>query len=407
MSPMDTIAIIGAGLAGTECTRSYRDSGGTADLILIDPRPERCELPPLSKTLFARELSHTPLPTPEATLMSTGATHIAPGHITLAGGSEQQHRRIDASRIVIATGLRARRPQTPLPGGPVHTIRTAADAAAIRQAAKTNTDIGILGSGYLALEAARSAADAGHQVTVYLRGDQPLAAAHHPAISRALMDRHAAAGVRFVLDADPSDYAAHALWIAAIGAAPVLPELPADWDRDGAGRLRVDAGLHVCAGGTTVPNVWAIGDLAHPATGPMAAWGAQESEAAAASQGAWLGAQLASAETAADRAADRATDAAWTDVPWHWSFQGPERVFAAGRVTGTHAAIVSGDEQSGRFQVLHFIDGVLCGAETLNQPPAHNAARKILALPPASRPTASDAAGGALDLRAWVRRLRS
>lgn len=399
MSPMDTIAIIGAGLAGTECARSYRAAGGTADLVLIDPRPERCELPPLSKTLFARELSRTPLPTPETTIMSAAATRIAPGRITLTGGSEQQHSGIEAGRIVIATGLRARRPQTPLPGGPVHTIRTAADAAAIRQAAKTNTDIGILGSGYLALEAARSAADAGHQVTVYLRGDRPLAAAHHPAISRALMDRHAAAGVRFVLDADPSDYAAHALWIAAIGAAPVLPALPADWDRDGAGRLRVDAGLHVCAGGTAVPHVWAIGDLAHPATGPMAAWGAQESEAAAASQGAWLGAQLASAETAAETA--------WIDVPWHWSFQGPERVFTAGRVTGTDTAIVSGDEQSGRFQVLHFIDGVLSGVETLNQPPAHNAARKILALPPASRPTASDAAGGVLDLRAWVRRLRS
>ncbi|MCT1889865.1 FAD-dependent oxidoreductase [Brevibacterium luteolum] len=395
MSRMETLAIIGAGLAGTECARAYVGGGGTADVILIDPRPVPSELPPLSKTLFADELNHVPLLRPDGIRLVEGeVTKVeADGRgLHLADGQ-----RIDCNALVVAAGLRARRPQTELPGGPVHTIRSAADAEAIRAATGDNADIGVLGSGYLALEAARSAADAGHRVTVYLRGDRPLIGRHHEAIGRALMERHAKAGVNFLLDADPSDYTAHDVWIAAIGGAALTATLPEEWDRDASGHLLVDGSLRLTIDGKPAENVWALGDIAHLASGPLADVGPMESEATAASQGTWLGKQLAAGST----------DEKWDDVPWHWSFQGPERVFAAGRVTGTDTAIVSGDEQSGRFQVLHFIDGVLSGVETLNQPPAHNAARKILALPPASRPTTSDAAGGVLDLRAWVRRLRS
>lgn len=412
MKRMETLAIVGAGLAGTECASAYVGAGGTADVVLIDSRPEPTELPPLSKTLFAEQLNLVPL-------QLAGSVRLVDGTVAEVAADGRSLRLADGQRLecdslVVATGLQARRPQTELPGGPVHTIRTSADAEAIRAAVTPGADIGVLGSGYLALEAARGAADAGHSATVYLRGDRPLIGRHHESIGRALMERHAEAGVQFVLEADPSDYAAHDLWIAAVGGSPLTEWLPESWDRSGSGHLSVTGGMQVTSSRQPVSGVWAIGDLAQLSTGPFAGAGPMESEAAASSQGAWLGSQLAAGAPA---------ESEWIDVPWHWSFQGSERVFAAGRVTDTEAALVSGDTSSGRFQVLHFHEDVLCGAETLNQPPAHNAARKLLARPAADRPTLSDvadvtgiteaaetppgAAATAFDLRAWERRLRN
>lgn len=73
----------------------------------------------------------------------------------------------------------------------------------------------------------------------------------------------------------------------------------------------------------------------------------------------------------------------WTDVPWHWSFQGPEKVFTAG-LTSPDAddTIVRHDPSGAKFQVFHF-DGpapesVLVGVETFNWPPMQAAARRVL-----------------------------
>ncbi|WP_228278225.1 oxidoreductase C-terminal domain-containing protein [Brevibacterium limosum] len=73
----------------------------------------------------------------------------------------------------------------------------------------------------------------------------------------------------------------------------------------------------------------------------------------------------------------------WSDVPWHWSFQGPEKVFTAG-LTSPDAddMIIRHDPTGAKFQVFHF-DGPdpeskLVGVETFNWPPMQAAARRVL-----------------------------
>ncbi|MDN5586346.1 MAG: FAD-dependent pyridine nucleotide-disulfide oxidoreductase, partial [Brevibacterium sp.] len=81
---------------------------------------------------------------------------------------------------------------------------------------------------------------------------------------------------------------------------------------------------------------------------------------------------------------DNDTGEPWSDVPWHWSFQGPEKVFTAGLTspdaTGT---IIRHDPSGKKFQVFHFdgpsSEAALVGVETLNWPPMQAAARRVLA----------------------------
>nr|WP_272902444.1 oxidoreductase C-terminal domain-containing protein [Brevibacterium daeguense] len=116
----------------------------------------------------------------------------------------------------------------------------------------------------------------------------------------------------------------------------------------------------------------------------------------AGSQGRWLGKRLTG--TAAE---------AWADIPWHWSFQGPVRVFtagmSAGRTTGT--PVVLGEPDAKSFQVALFAgdasDSPLVGVETLGTPQLHNAAKKVLAQPQV--PTRDEVEADDFDMRARAR----
>ena len=57
------IVIVGAGAAGTQVAQVLSRAGKTA--VLVDPRDEPVELPPLTDGLFGEALTITPLPVPE------------------------------------------------------------------------------------------------------------------------------------------------------------------------------------------------------------------------------------------------------------------------------------------------------------------------------------------------------
>lgn len=353
------IVIVGAGAAGTQVAQVLSRAGKTA--VLVDPRDEPVELPPLTDGLFGEALTITPLPVPEGIQrMTAEAVRVEQGAVHLADG-----RVLQAESIVIATGLTPR--PSPIPGG--FTVGSLPGAQALRDAVVGRGDplprLGVLGSGFLALEIARSAADLGAEVALHLRGDLPLPGAS-PELGRAVLELNEAAGVRFV-PRDPNPDAASAdVWAAAVGSRPVVPDCP--WPLTFSGRLAVGADLQV------VPGVWAIGDCAEPVEGPNAGLGDGGAEPTALSQGLWLGRVLASDDA----------DAVWREVPSRWSFQGTTRVFTAGaayRVCDP-TPVVLGDPAAGRGQLLFFSgphdDSVLVRVETIGLPPAHNAAKRLL-----------------------------
>ncbi|MCS4594645.1 FAD-dependent oxidoreductase [Brevibacterium sediminis] len=409
------IVIIGAGLAGTTAARELNARGQA--VTVIDPQAgETCERPPLSKHLFDGSRHHLPYHlestehitfvrdrAEEITLAEAVADsrytaetqrhphplanhHATAGTIQLASGES-----IDFTHCILATGMEANRPDVPAyPDAlPVYDL---GDAEWILERVNSATEalnVGVLGSGYLGMEVATSAVAAGHHATVYLRGDEPLRKQLSAPVRQALFDKHKAAGVEFVTHtASPDDIPAdvHDLFVTSVGARPRL--IPIDGHRP-AQAWGVDESL-----ATSNPGVFAAGDCAIVTAGPYALDHPWACEPVAESHGKFLAELLTEGSDTASNDGDNAPESAsdsgpddgpkvWSDVPWHWSFQGPEKVFTAGLTSPDADDTITRHDPSGaKFQVFHF-DGpapesVLVGVETFNWPPMQAAARRVL-----------------------------
>jgi 3-phenylpropionate/trans-cinnamate dioxygenase ferredoxin reductase subunit len=392
------IVIIGGGLAGTTTARELNERGQA--VTVIDPQAgDTCERPPLSKHLFDGARHHLPYHlestehitfvrdwAEEITLAEGAAEtrytaetqrhphrlddhHATVGTVHLASGES-----VDFTHCILATGMEANAPIIPnYPDAlPVYDLDDAEWILAKVDGAMQPLNVGVLGSGYLGIEVAASAVAAGHNATVYLRGGEPLRKQLSAPVRQALFDKHKDAGVEFVTHtASPDDIAqgAHDLFVTSVGARPRL--IPIDGDRP-AEAWEVNESL-----ATSHPGIFAAGDCAIITAGPYALEHPWACEPVAESHGKFL------AEHLADSPAEAAPQS-WTDVPWHWSFQGPEKVFTAG-LTSPDAddTLIRYDPSGAKFQVFHFDgagpDAKLQGVETLNWPPMQAAARRVLA----------------------------
>lgn len=391
------VIIIGGGAAGTACAQSFTQTLATgakeshpASVTVVDRLEQPVELPPLSKSLAAEEVSVVPHVVGEhTTRVHATALNVRPGEdsryvVETSAGD------LPADTVVYATGLVPRTP--PIEALTVYNRESAQRAHDAIRALQPGASVGVLGSGFLALEIARGLADAGHHPHVYLRGERPL-----PRVSSHLAEAVVAlhTGVTFVPHTPDPDPARHPLWFAAVGAEPTGPTLPEEQTEvgDTSAGYPVGADLQVVGH----PGIYAIGDCARIQTGPMR--GIIPAEAAATSMGRWLGTQLA------QQSQGQATDGeTWVDVPWHWSFQGPVRIFTAGaELADTSGEPVTVGDPARRAQWLFFhpTTGRLARVETLNNPGGHNAAKRVLAggdLPHKNEVDES------FDMRAWANR---
>ena len=405
------VVIIGGGAAGTACAHSFVQTiaqveSGMADecgVTVVDRLEQPVELPPLSKSLAAQELSLVPHVLGENVVRVQGTvSKVRPAESSDRARYivETTAGELPADAVVYATGLTSR-----TPAFDALTVYDRASATRAHQAIRAlepGTSVGVLGSGFLALEIARGLADAGHHPHVYLRGDRPLpkVSAH---LAQAVVALHE--HVTFVPHTPEPDPSQHPLWFAAVGATSAGPALPSAKTNPNSNPESTPAGYPVgpdlqVAG---LPGVYAIGDCACVEGGPMK--GIEPAEAAATSMGRWLGAVLGEQATGKRAAGGKALaeDATWVDVPWHWSFQGPVRIFTAGRnLSATTGEPVLLGDPTRKAQWLFFTpDGTLARVETLNNPGAHNAAKRVLASH--DLPHRSDV-DQTFDMRAWASR---
>lgn len=411
------IVIVGGGAAGTSCAQAISagvkraaDTPGPASdthVIVIDPRENPVELPPLSKSVAAAHLNRVELHAGDGSQRVVDRVHRIARATTYGPGTtpdnprytvEGENATYPAHIVVLATGVTPRTP--PLATTDVLTVfnETSAELAHDRIAALApGSSVGVLGSGFLALEIARGLADAGHHPHVYLRGARPIPQVGAPLVD-VLTVIHAQAGVTFVPNTPNPDPAAHDLWFAAVGATPTGPELP---EPAGAAPYLVNPDLSVPG----LPGIYAIGDCARITSGPMA--GISAAEAAALSSGRWLGERLVGNDLGDKKSDHDAREQTWVDVPWHWSFEGPVRVFTAGdhlRNTVGDPVLVGRADAGARSkaQWLYFDAAErLTRVETLNNPGGHNAAKKVLA--GANLPTRAEVTDS-FDMRAWATR---
>jgi 3-phenylpropionate/trans-cinnamate dioxygenase ferredoxin reductase component len=284
-----TFVIVGAGLAGAKAAEALRDQGFDGRIVLLGDEPHRpYERPPLSKDYLTGKSEreqvfvHTAdwygghdvdLRTGEAVT----AIDRSARRVTLAGGGH-----LGYDRLLLATGAVPR--TLPVPGadaGGVHYLRRIEDSDQIKDTLATASRVAVIGGGWIGLEVAAAARQAGAEVVLLEAAELPLLGVLGPEAARVFADLHRdhgvdlrcgvritaittadgkATGVRL---ADGTTVDADAV-IVGVGIAPNTG-LAAD-----AG-LTVDDGVVVDAALTTSdPGICAVGDVAnaaHPVLG--------------------------------------------------------------------------------------------------------------------------------------------
>jgi NADPH-dependent 2,4-dienoyl-CoA reductase/sulfur reductase-like enzyme len=165
------VVIAGASVAGSATAKALRRHGFDGRIVLVGAEPHLpYDRPPLSKQI----LTGTRQPN-ELTLLTAGqvasldvelllgraVTGLRPGRVELADGADVAY-----DKLIIATGLTARR----LPGQPndarVLSLRDVGDALALRDRLRCSGSLLVVGGGFIGAEVAASARALGLKVTI-------------------------------------------------------------------------------------------------------------------------------------------------------------------------------------------------------------------------------------------------
>ncbi len=275
------IVVVGAGLAAAHVVSTLRDSGYRGTLTLIgDEGTLPYERPPLSKDLLTgtKEADSTYVHDTD-----WYATHDIELRLDDPAVALDRERRAVTLRsgatvpytdLVLATGASPR--TLDIPGvdlDSVHLLRTLADSLALRAAFAQHHALVVIGAGWIGLEVAAAAKQAGLSVTVLEYADTPLKAAMGTQLGRHFLTLHERHGVdlRTNVAVDAIEGVdGHVIGVRANGVI-----YPADLVVVGVGatpnvQLAQQAGLDVDDGivtdtqlRTTDPRIFAAGDVAN------------------------------------------------------------------------------------------------------------------------------------------------
>lgn len=196
-----SIVIVGGGLAAVHAVESLRDQEYAGRLTLVCREPHApYERPPLSKGYLAgKDDRDAAFPhdagwyrdNEVALRLGTAATdlHLDDRVVVLDSGES-----LGYDRLLIATGASPRTLQ--LPGiEKALTLRTIDDSERLRDALQEGKRLAIIGGGWIGLEVAATAHQAGMEVVVLETGGRPLGRILGPAIADHVAAVHARNGV--------------------------------------------------------------------------------------------------------------------------------------------------------------------------------------------------------------------
>lgn len=380
----DTILIIGASHASAQVVDSLRREGHSGPLILAGDEPHLpYQRPPLSKKFLTGELEEERLwIRAEAFYEKQGvelrlgrratAIHRSQREVEFADGT-----RLAYGRLVLSTGARPR--PAPLPGANlagVHTLRSLADVAAIRQDLAPGRRAVLIGAGFIGLECAASLVRLGLEVTVLEMTERVMSRMIAPEMSAFYRAVHEAEGVRLltsqqvaaiegerrvtgVLCADGSRHPAD-LVIVAIGVVPNA-ELAA------ATGLACDNGIAVdeyCR--SSDPHIYAIGDCCSFPSQRYARRVRLESVDNACEQAKTAAANLCGKPTVHDK------------LPWFWSDQYELKLQIVGLSQGHDRVVLRGDVTGRKFSCCYLHGQELLALDAVNQPGEFMAAKRLI-----------------------------
>lgn len=169
------VVIVGASLAGLRTLETLRRRGSEVEVVLVAGEPAAADgiaadRPPLSKAFLSDRAVAAPPLRSAAELDDLGVRRVcgravdldlSDRVVTLHGGE-----RIQFGALVVATGSTPRSVPGLEPRPGAHVLRTAADAAAIREACTLGTRMVVVGGGFIGAEVAWTAHLLGCSVTV-------------------------------------------------------------------------------------------------------------------------------------------------------------------------------------------------------------------------------------------------
>lgn len=407
------VVIVGAGQGGLQVAASLRQDGFEGEIVLVGDEPGvPYQRPPLSKaymlgasTVADLSLKADSFFADQRIELLAGETVAeidrAAGTVTLGpGASPSSGTRLPYDHLVLATGARNR--PLPVPGADldgVVSLRTLADAAALKARLADVDRVVVIGAGFIGLEFASVAAKLGHRVTVVEAVDRPMARVVSPPISAHFAAAHARAGTALRFRAGVARILGDDGRVVGVELADG-ERLPAELVVVGIGvlanaELAAAAGLTVANGvevdaflSTSDPAISAVGDCAlHPSRwcdGPVRIESVQNA--------------IDQAKCVAARLVGR--PAPYTAVPWFWSDQGADKLQTAGLAIGADRAVVRGDPESGRFSAFVYRGEKLLAVESVNRPADHMIARRLLA--GGLSPSPDEAADESFDLKAFA-----
>jgi NADPH-dependent 2,4-dienoyl-CoA reductase/sulfur reductase-like enzyme len=381
-----TAVVVGSSIGGVRTAQSLRSADYPGDVVLVGAEAELpYDKPPLSKAFLAgkQQMRDFTLLT-EEDARSEGIRlelgrraerlRLAEREVELADGT-----RLRFDDLVIATGARARPSPWGTPPG-VHVLRTAADAAALREDLLAGGHLVVIGGGFVGAEVASTARGLGLDVTVVDPLPVPMARVLGTGVGELFGELHRRNGVRtrfaravegirgerghleVVLDGGETLTAS--VVVVGIGARPEDGWLASSG-------LVLDDGV-VCdrfCRARNASSVYAVGDVArwqHPAHG-----GLVRAEH-------WTNA-VEQALLVAHNITHPDEPRPYAPVGYVWSDQHDWRIQVAGSPGGLPHELVGDPAAEGRFAALYSEDGLtLAGIVTVNWPRALVAARRAL-----------------------------
>lgn len=385
--------IIGAGQAGAQAAISLRQAGFAGQIVMLGAEPELpYQRPPLSKAFLKGEMAKDRLRFRPPEFYSSQAIELRLGMkasrldkdlkiVTTECGTELPY-----DKLLIATGAPPRR----FPGiaeevAGVHYLRTVQDSEALRPILSCGHRVAIVGAGYIGLEVAAVARQAGTEVTVIEAADRVLARVAGQPVSDFYAGLHREAGVDLRLGCPLKGIVSEngrvvgvelangevvdcGTVLIGIGAAPEQA-IASD-----AG-LSVDNGIIVDDHARTIdPSIWAAGDCTNF---PSLLYDRRM--------------RLESVPNAIEHAKVAAANMCGGDsihdaLPWFWSDQYDVKLQTAGLNEGHNQVATRGNPAERKFAVWYLEQGVIVSVDAINDPASFLIGKKLVAQKARARP---------------------
>lgn len=386
MSTDRHLVIIGGGLTGHSAAMAARHNGYEGQItILSDESAMPYDRTPLSKHVLQGKREITDLGfQPDGDYSGDKITVLTD---TAASAVDLEERRIETSvgktlefdDLLIATGARPielNGPGFDLDG--VHYLRTAADASALTSDLEQAESVVVIGAGFIGSEVAASARLLGKAVSLVDMADSPMSGALHPDITAVCAAIHEDKGVTLRMNArvdelrgtdrvkqavlDDGKMINCDLVVVGVGVRPNV-ELFSD------SGLEIDNGIitdEYCR--TSIPNVYAAGDVAN--------WWHPEQEQRmriehfdnAGAQGTFVGKVIAGA-----------ADEPFAPIPYFWSDQYDTNIQFAGITAQDAEVIIRGNPDGRSITAFYLNNGAICAAVTVNNAREFRSCRRLVA----------------------------